>query len=158
MRMLWKVIVLIVGVLLAGAAEPAVAGSATQNDGAPVEVSGGGMSPVVSGLQESTAQRLSSCRSAEFRGASGAISVQTSSNGTVAWGISMYDPALNPGPWVVDAFINNRRVDHKEQNCQPHGSVSPRDAKPTSTFSITATHTDLQGTTHHSVSNSCIVP
>jgi len=52
MRMLWKVIVLIVGVLLAGAAEPAVAGSATQNDGAPVEVSGGGMSPVASGLQE----------------------------------------------------------------------------------------------------------
>lgn len=80
MRMLWKVIVLIVGVLLAGVAEPAVAGSATQNDGAPVVVSGGGMSPVASGLQESTAQ------------------------------------------------------------C------------------ITATHTDLQGTTHHSVSNSCIVP
>ena len=38
-----------------------------------------------------------SCRSAEFRGESGVISVQTSPNGTVAWGISMYDPALNSG-------------------------------------------------------------
>lgn len=84
--------------------------------------------------------------------------MQTSPNGTVAWGISMYDPALNPGPWVVDVFVNARRVDHKEQDYNPHGSVSPLDAPPGSMFRVEAVHTDPGGTVHHNVSDSCVVP
>ena len=84
--------------------------------------------------------------------------MQTSPSGTVAWAITMYDPALNPGPWVVDVFIDTRRVDHKEQNYNPHGSVSPRDARSGSTFRIEAVHTDPRGTVHRSVPNACIVP
>lgn len=55
-----------------------------------------------------------------------------------------------------------------EQTYAPHGSVHsndvhpndvhPNDARRGATFHIEAVHTDLQGTTYHSVTNGCVIP
>ncbi|QXJ23083.1 hypothetical protein AGRA3207_004198 [Actinomadura graeca] len=102
--------------------------------------------------------RAPSCRSITFTGNAGRISVQTSPGGSVAWGIYMHDPSENAGPWVVDVYVGNRRVDHKTQNYPPHGSVAPRDAKSGRIFTIKATHTDLKGRVSHEVPNGCVIP
>ena len=70
----------------------------------------------------------------------------------------MYDSWRNDGPWVVDVYVNNRKVDHKEQEYQPHGSISPVDLPPHSFVSIEAWHRDLLGTEHYFVPNQCFVP
>jgi hypothetical protein len=31
--------------------------------------------------------------------------------------------------FVVDVYVNNRRVDHKDQNYPPHGSVNAADVR-----------------------------
>ena len=65
---------------------------------------------------------------------------------------------MNDGPWLVDVFVNNRRVDHKEQTYNPHGSINPKQLPPNSFVSIEAYHTDVNGTEHTFVPNQCIVP
>jgi len=101
---------------------------------------------------------LPSCRSITYRGNSGTISVQTSSAGTVAWGIYMNLFTENPGRWTVSIFVNGRKVDGKVQFYAPHGSVSPRDAKRGGTFSVASVHTSLAGITYYSVQNACRIP
>lgn len=102
---------------------------------------------------------LPSCRAITYRGNGGAIHVQTSANGTVVWGIYMYDSGLNAGPWTVDVYVRNRRVDHKNQNYPPHGSVNPKDAKKGAELRITATHyATANQTWYHNVPNGCIIP
>ncbi len=100
-----------------------------------------------------------SCSNITYKGNAGAIHVQTSKNGYVTWGIYMYNPKLDAGPWNVDVYVGSRRVDHKEQDYAPHGSVSPKDAKPGKTFHITATHhATANGKNYVSVPNECIIP
>jgi hypothetical protein len=125
---------------------------------------GGGMVAVPKGKKASvkpgkaTWADTPSCGAVEFPGNAGKISVQTGPGGTIAWGIYMYDPSKNDGPWTVDVFVGSRRVDHKNQNYAPHGSVSPGDATRGETFHIEATHTDLQGNFYTSVPNACVIP
>jgi hypothetical protein len=140
---------------------PAAASDVSRSGRPHVVIAPGGMDIVGrNSLQRSQGTELvvqaPSCARAEFRGTSGAIYVQTTA-GTVAWGIYMYDPSANAGPWTVDVFVNQRRVDHKVQNYAPHGSVSPTDAPSGSLFHIVAFHTDLRGTVYQSVPNGCIV-
>jgi hypothetical protein len=104
-----------------------------------------------------TAASIPSCRHHVFRGNAGYIAVQTSPKGYVAWGIYMYKPANRWGHWEVDVFVGNRRVDHKSQNYEPHGSVSPKDAKPGRTFHIRAVMTNADGT-FVNVPNACRIP
>lgn len=98
------------------------------------------------------------CTDISFTGGSGQINIRTSPSRYVAWNIAMHSAALNDGPWVVDVWVNNRRVDHKEQSYQPHGSISPRDLPASSFVSIEAWHTDLSGEEHYFVPNQCYVP
>lgn len=99
-----------------------------------------------------------SCDVVEFTGNAGSIYVQTTSEGYVTWGIYMHDPATNDGPWVVDVYVDKKRVDHKDQTYPPHGSVSPKDAKSGNTFSVQAIHSDLNNRVYSSVKNACVVP
>jgi hypothetical protein len=71
----------------------------------------------------------------------------------------MYNSALDAGPWDANVYVGSRRVDHKEQNYAPHGSVNPKDARKGATFHITATHhATANGKNYSSVSNDCIIP
>ncbi len=57
-------------------------------------------------------QTIPVCSDISFRGDTGQINIRTSPTRFVAWNIAMYNYVLNEGPWLVDAFVNNRRVDH----------------------------------------------
>ena len=98
------------------------------------------------------------CTDISFKGNTGQINLRTSPNRTVAWNIAMDDDSRNDGPWTVDVYVNNRRVDHKEQSYQPHGSISPKQLPPSSFINIEAFHVDLYGTEHTFVPNQCYLP
>lgn len=120
----------------------------------------GGMVRLASTSHEiSSPAALPSCHAITYRGNAGAIHVQTSKSGYVAWGIYMYDAKLNKGPWIVDVYVAKRRVDHKDQTYPPHGSVNPKDAKKGKIFHITAKHyADANHTWYYSVPNECVIP
>jgi len=122
---------------------------------------GGGMirgsSYTLRGRVVATTASTPSCRSITYPGSAGKISVQTSSNGYVTWGIYMNDTWNRWGSWTVDVFVGKRRVDHKSQDYEPHGTVNPKDAKSGSTFHITATMSNLFGT-FSNMPNECIIP
>ncbi|MCD2197915.1 hypothetical protein LQ327_31550 [Actinomycetospora endophytica] len=98
------------------------------------------------------------CTDISFRGNTGQINIRTSPNRFVAWNIAMYESWRNDGPWKADVYVNNRKVDHKDQDYQPHGSVNPADLPPGSFVSIEAWHTDRFGAEHYFVPNQCFVP
>lgn len=98
------------------------------------------------------------CTDISFVGNSGQINIRTSPNRFVAWNIAMYDGWLNDGPWIANVYVNNRKVDGKTQDYQPHGSINPRDLPPSSFVSIEAWHTDRFGGEHYFVPNQCYVP
>jgi hypothetical protein len=104
-------------------------------------------------------QATPSCRSVTFTGNGGYIAYQTSSTGTVAWGIYLYSKIEEAGPWIVSVYVNNKRVDYKIQLYAPHGSI-PRSLAPKgSIVSISASHTsNYSGKVYSSIPNSCIVP
>ena len=129
----------------------------------PGGLSGGAFAGGGSGANtnSSSAAPAPSCRSMQFPGSHGVISVQTNPQGYVAWGIYMYNPIADTGPWHVNVFVGARRVDAKSPPRQiyaPHGSVNPVDAKSGSTFRIDAKHNDLIGLAYVNVPNSCIIP
>lgn len=116
----------------------------------------GGMSTTTSGQVTRTASDLSSCASIDYAGDAGDIHVQTSPSGFVQWNVVDYTD--NGGKWVADVYVDQRRVDHKDQDYNPHGSVNPVDAKSGSTFQLDITHVNTRGETSHSVPNGCIIP
>jgi hypothetical protein len=90
-------------------------------------------------------------------GTNGVINAQLGPTGFIQWNIVDYTD--NGGRWWGDVFVGKRRVDHKDQNYNPHGSVSNVDARSGYLFHITMNHIDLQG--RESVSDpgaGCIVP
>ena len=103
-----------------------------------------------------SAHGLPSCLAHQWTGNTGVINVQTSPSRTIAWNVVDYTD--NGGLWVALVFVDDRQVDKKTQNYNPHGSVSPLDSSPGSVFRLDITHTDTQGGTSHSVPNGCIVP
>lgn len=102
------------------------------------------------------AEGLPSCLDHQWRGNAGVINVRTSPSRTIAWNVQDYSD--NGGLWVALVFVDDRQVDKKSQNYNPHGSVSPRDSRSGSVFRLDITHTDTQGRTSRSVPNGCIVP
>ncbi|GAA4832873.1 hypothetical protein GCM10023201_21110 [Actinomycetospora corticicola] len=98
------------------------------------------------------------CTDISFKGNTGQINIRTSSNRFVAWNIAMFDSWANDGPWTVHVYVNNRKVDAKKQDYQPHGSINPRDLPASSFVSIEAWHTDRFGGEHYFVPNQCYVP
>lgn len=51
----------------------------------------------------------------------GRITAQQRGQGSgIQWGVYPNVPAVR---FVADVYVNNRRVDHKDQNYPPHGSV-----------------------------------
>lgn len=101
---------------------------------------------------------LPSCRSITYPGTSGAIYVQTSTRGTIAWGIYMYANSENAGPWLVKVLVNGRQVDLKRQTYAPHGSVAPVQAKRGGVFQLSSVHTSVSGRTYYSTPNACRIP
>lgn len=64
----------------------------------------------------------------------GAISAQQLGRGFgIQWGIYPKVPAVR---YVVDVFVDSRRVDHKDQAYPPHGSVSAGDLRARSVFRL----------------------
>jgi hypothetical protein len=103
--------------------------------------------------------KLPSCGNITYKGNAGAIHVQTNSKGYLQWGIYMYNPKLDAGPWVVAVYVANKKVDSKKQDYAPHGSLPPAKAKKGKTFHITATHhANSNGKNYGSVPNECIIP
>ena len=121
----------------------------------------GSVDPDLDGLDEAFAVPgvpMPSCRSAQFVGNGGTISVQTHLNGTVAWGIKMHDHSANFGWWVWSAYVGRRRVDGRAQNYNPHGSVDPGDAKSFQVLRIEATLMLRGPKVAENVPNACIIP
>jgi hypothetical protein len=88
-------------------------------------------SPQQSALRNSTYSAVGlkpTCASQTWRGTFGYLSVQTSRNGNIAWGVYPNNPLNAFGIWEVDVFINGRRVDHKNQGYPPHGTINVKDA------------------------------
>ena len=102
------------------------------------------------------AEALPSCLDHQWADDAGVINVRTSPSRTIAWNVQDY--ADNGGLWVAIVYVDDRQVDKKSQNYNPHGSVNPRDSRSRSVFRLDITHTDTQGRTSHSVPNGCIVP
>lgn len=145
------------GVLPAAAQTLTVAASAPH--GTLAEAYGGMSAAGTKVAPSPAAAKVPSCHAITYKGNAGAIHVQTSKNGTVAWGIYMYNPKLDAGPWNVNVYVGSRRVDHKSQNYAPHGSVSPKDAKKGKIFHITATHhATANGKNYANVPNECVIP
>ena len=92
---------------------------------------------------------LPSCSRKTYTGNSGTISVQTSTAGTVAWGIYMINPVENAGRWRVSVFVNGVVEDKKDQLYPPHGSLPRSKAKRGATLSIASVHTSLIGITYY---------
>jgi hypothetical protein len=106
-----------------------------------------------------TPAKVPSCANIIYKGNAGAIHVQMSPQGYVLWGIYMYNPKLDAGPWVASVYVGKTKVDGKKQTYPPHGRVSPVDAKKGKIFHITATHhVDANGKNYGSVPNECIIP
>jgi hypothetical protein len=106
-------------------------------------------------------EHLPSCRSVEFRGSHGTISIQTNSAGYVSWGIKMHNGASDAGPWWVDVYVDRSKVDGKKPPAQfynPHGSVSPVDAHSGAVLQVRAIHVDLFGILYRNIPNGCIIP
>jgi hypothetical protein len=115
--------------------------------------------PMAAPLQEVPgSDRAPSCRSIRYNGNAGYIGVQVDPySNYLQWGIYMYDKNEESGNWVVDVYINWKRVDAKRQNYAPHGSLPPSVAKPGSFFSIEATLQTSQNS-YRNVKNGCEVP
>ncbi len=60
-------------------------------------------------------------------------------SGYLAWGIYMYDKSEEEGHWLVNIYVNNKRVDVQNQYYAPHGSLPPTIAKADSVFHVEAT-------------------
>lgn len=109
----------------------------------------------------STAQ-LPSCRSIEYPGDGGKISVQTAPNGTVAWGITMYNQADVAGRWDIDTLVNARKTTSSFHRALtgpyiPHGSVPPAEATRGGHFSVAGTLVSANGKTFQTAPNDCII-
>jgi len=73
----------------------------------------------------------------------GSISAQQRGKGYgIQWGVYPKQPAVN---YVVDVYINKRRVDHKNQGYPPHGSVNARDVVSGGIFQLDDTATNAKG-------------
>jgi hypothetical protein len=105
-----------------------------------------------------TAQAVASCSRTTVYGTGGYIAIQTSSTGTVAWGIYLYNKAQEAGPWSVLVYVNGVQKDKKYQNYAPHGSLPKSVAPSGSRFYITAYHISSDGKTTYSGNATCIVP
>lgn len=101
-------------------------------------------------------EALPSCLDHQWTGDTGVINVRTSPSRTIAWNVQ--DFTDNGGLWVAVVYVDNRQVDKKTQNYNPHGSVSARDSRSGSIFRLDITHTDTRGRVSHSVPNGCVVP
>lgn len=117
----------------------------------------GGMASNVEAASQVPAAPQPTCEDVAFPGNTGTAFARQSPQRTIAWGIYMHDPALDGGPWTVDVYVGNKRVDHKQQNYAPHGSVAPAQAVAGQTFRLEATHVDPKGTTHYIVPNGCTI-
>jgi hypothetical protein len=102
------------------------------------------------------AEALPSCLDHQWVGNSGVINVRTSPSRTIAWNV--VDNVDNGGQWTALVYVDDRLVDKKVQNYNPHGSVSPLDSRSGSVFRLDITHVDTKGKSSHSVPNGCIVP
>ncbi|MGQ0573397.1 MAG: hypothetical protein ACT4RN_04230 [Pseudonocardia sp.] len=102
------------------------------------------------------AESLPSCLDHQWAGNAGVINVRTSPSRTIAWNVQDYTD--NSGFWQAIVYVDDKKVDEKRQNYNPHGSVSPRHSRSGSIFRLDITHTDTQGRTSHNVPNGCVVP
>ncbi len=69
----------------------------------------------------------------------GSISAQQAGPGDgIQWGVYPNTPA---DTYSVDIYINGKRVDHKDQDYQPHGSVNAVDVPSGAIFQLTGTAT-----------------
>lgn len=73
----------------------------------------------------------------------GSISAQQRGPGRgIQWGVY---PTVSGIRYVVDVYINRRRVDHKEQDYPPHGSVNARDIRTGDIFRLEGQATNGAG-------------
>jgi hypothetical protein len=85
--------------------------------------------------------------------------VLTSDSGTVSWGIYMYDTALDAGPWIVDVYVDGTRVDAKDQEYPPHGSLPPKIAPKGAYLRIGARHYAIaNGEEYVNIPDRCEIP
>jgi hypothetical protein len=68
------------------------------------------------------AEALPSCLDHQWVGNSGVINVRTSPSRTIAWNV--VDNVDNGGQWTALVYVDDRLVDKKVQNYNPHGSVA----------------------------------
>jgi len=120
---------------------------------------GPGYPPHLSGALSALQQGIQSCRSVTYRGDAGYVSVQTHTNGTVAWGIYMHNPADNYGPWYWFVSIDGKKHASAAQLYPPHHSILRKDAPSGSILSILAVHVTLfSGGISFAPPNACVVP
>ncbi len=73
----------------------------------------------------------------------GSISAQQRGRGYgIQWGVY---PNVTNIRYVVDVYINQRRVDHKEQNYPSHGSVNARNVRTGDIFRLEGSATNGKG-------------
>lgn len=90
-------------------------------------------------------------------GDTGVINAQIGPTGFIQWNIIDYTD--NGGHWFGDVFVGKRRVDHKDQWYNPHGSVSNVDARSGYIFRIVMNHIDTTGRESVSAPDAgCLIP
>jgi hypothetical protein len=115
-----------------------------------IVVSGGMVRAGSSAARQSPAvANYSSCRSITYRGNAGYISVQESSNHTVAWGITMTPYYLSQGTWNVSTYLNGHKTSsgfnrYVPGTYTPHGSIP--NVRAGQTFHVSAKVVNQYGT------------
>lgn len=121
---------------------------------------GGGMTASTARSGEQVvADDRPSCRAITYTGPDGRIDVQTT-NGIVAWGITMTPSAKSIGRWDVFTYLNGSRTTSAFNRTTtgpyiPHGSVAARSGQ---SFKVQATVASADGKIYTSVTNICRVP
>lgn len=109
-------------------------------------------------LASGTASAAGKCQTTNtWAGNAGVIGAQFGPSGHVQWYVR--DFADNGGRWLADVYVGKRRVDHKDQSYQPHGSISPIDLRSGFLLQFVIQHVNTRGEVSFSAPNaSCVIP
>jgi hypothetical protein len=72
----------------------------------------------------------------------------------------MDNHAFDVGPWIVDLFVNRRKVGGVKQCYPPHASLPPKIAKPGGFFLIEFVHVYTDGGAMKGIAGflTCVIP
>jgi hypothetical protein len=107
----------------------------------------------------STRPDMASCRSGRDEGDGGFIDYQMTDSGFFNWGAYMW-PGVDSdtGPWFIEVFRNQKKIDSCRQDYPCHASYKPDMATPGVIFTMIGQHQGYLSKRVYAVYGQCKVP